>query len=301
MKVDYLQLIKDSWNFTWKYKALWLFGFFLAIASGGGGGAFNIPDFSSDSYTGKSRDFSNFDSIINEPYFWGLMVLALLIIIGLSLLFWYLSTISETSITKAVVYDEEAQAEKIKIKPLWKEANGYVLKLFLLDIIIFLTALIFILPLVVILIILFSSPAAIFFVLLCCIGVPVLIVISTLIGWLLLTTRKLIILYNLGVRESLKQSLELVKSNLLEYFVFSITTFLLGILYMIPIVIVGFILVTLFLILAAIIAIMDSTLLVLIFLITVILVGLGIIGLMSAPYMVLIQSYSTKFILRIKR
>lgn len=36
--MEYTKILKRAWQITWRHKALWLFGFFLALFSGGGGG-----------------------------------------------------------------------------------------------------------------------------------------------------------------------------------------------------------------------------------------------------------------------
>jgi len=36
--MDYTKIIKRAWEITWRHKALWFFGFLLALVSGGGGG-----------------------------------------------------------------------------------------------------------------------------------------------------------------------------------------------------------------------------------------------------------------------
>lgn len=37
--MEYKNILKRAWDITWKHKALWLFGFFLALMGGGGGAA----------------------------------------------------------------------------------------------------------------------------------------------------------------------------------------------------------------------------------------------------------------------
>ena len=43
--MDYYDLLKRAFQITWRYRALWIFGFFLALCGGGGGGGgnFNPP------------------------------------------------------------------------------------------------------------------------------------------------------------------------------------------------------------------------------------------------------------------
>ncbi len=36
--MDYTKILKRAWEITWRHKALWLFGFLLALVGGGGGG-----------------------------------------------------------------------------------------------------------------------------------------------------------------------------------------------------------------------------------------------------------------------
>jgi hypothetical protein len=46
--VDHTQIIKRAVAITWRYRPLWLFGFLLALCSGGSGGNFNPPSGSGD-------------------------------------------------------------------------------------------------------------------------------------------------------------------------------------------------------------------------------------------------------------
>jgi hypothetical protein len=55
MTMDYRRILKRSWDITWNYRALWVFGFILALTTpggggsngggggGGGGGSFTVP------------------------------------------------------------------------------------------------------------------------------------------------------------------------------------------------------------------------------------------------------------------
>ncbi len=57
--MDYLDLLKRSFHITWRYRALWIFGFLLALCSGGGGGGnFNPPG---NLFQGGSSDGGDFD------------------------------------------------------------------------------------------------------------------------------------------------------------------------------------------------------------------------------------------------
>lgn len=57
--MDHLNLLKQAFKITWRYRPLWVFGFFLALCSGGGGGGgggnFNV--------SGRGGDFGGLPEI----------------------------------------------------------------------------------------------------------------------------------------------------------------------------------------------------------------------------------------------
>ena len=61
--MNHVDILKRAFQITWRYRALWVFGFFLALCggggSGGGGGNFN--------FSGSSNDFDDFGDIPNVP------------------------------------------------------------------------------------------------------------------------------------------------------------------------------------------------------------------------------------------
>jgi hypothetical protein len=166
MKVDYFGLMKDSFNFTLKYKALWLFGFFLALFAGGSSGGNN--SYSGNSYNSGSSSSTNtlpteaqdalnkagdyFTNLVNQPWFWVLVVV--LIVLGLAFfcLAIYLTNISNTALVKAVKYDEEGKTDKITVKSLWNDGNILFWKTFLYGLlwgfVIFFVTLVMILPII---------------------------------------------------------------------------------------------------------------------------------------------------------
>jgi hypothetical protein len=62
--MDHIDLLKRSFRITWRYKPLWLFGFLLALCSGGSGGGGNGGSFN---YQASSDDFKNFGNVPNIP------------------------------------------------------------------------------------------------------------------------------------------------------------------------------------------------------------------------------------------
>jgi len=72
--MDHINVLKRAFSITWRYKALWVFGFFLALCgggSGGSGGNFN--------YSGNSGDFSDFGGPSGMPNIDPDLVIALIV------------------------------------------------------------------------------------------------------------------------------------------------------------------------------------------------------------------------------
>jgi len=63
--MNHIDLLKRSFNITWRYKPLWLFGFLLALCSGGSGGGGNGGSFN---YQASSDDFNKFDDVPGIPH-----------------------------------------------------------------------------------------------------------------------------------------------------------------------------------------------------------------------------------------
>ena len=66
--MDYLDLVKRAWSITWRYRPLWLFGFLLALCSGGGGGGnIRLPGNSVGGDFGDGSSLPNLDNFSIEP------------------------------------------------------------------------------------------------------------------------------------------------------------------------------------------------------------------------------------------
>lgn len=59
--MKHLDILKQSFRITWRYRALWIFGFLLALCGGGGGGGGNI-NFPSGG--GDEEDFENLGQLM---------------------------------------------------------------------------------------------------------------------------------------------------------------------------------------------------------------------------------------------
>lgn len=65
--MDYLDLLKRAWSITWRCRPLWLFGFFLALCSSGGGGSIRLPGNSFGGDFGDGSSLPNLDNLSIEP------------------------------------------------------------------------------------------------------------------------------------------------------------------------------------------------------------------------------------------
>lgn len=308
MKIDFIELIKESFRFTWKYKILWVFGFIIALFSGGSN--FNSSDFGSDrGSTGRNPDMSfvndrisqDLSNFVNSPAFPIVIIVLILVLLALAFLGWYLTQNSTISLINAVKHDNNGEKEKIAFGSLWKEANSYFfwrIALFTLlwGLAVFSIILILFLPVVVIAI----ATMGLGFVLICC-SVLLLIPILILATMVEATAYNLVVYYNYGIRDSLSEAWRLVKKEWQNY----LLAFLFGLLPNIAFGIVIFI--------AAMILIIPSVLLFIAFmsavesvaiLVTVAVIGAILIAIIlaaiAAPTYVFNITYWTKFINKIK-
>jgi len=92
--MDYMELIKRSVNNAWKYKFLWLFGFFVSVADGIGG------HWWTDKLDRKCTvHFEEFGAIGIDH---ALLILLALLAFSLWVLFWIMSVLSEASLIHGI-------------------------------------------------------------------------------------------------------------------------------------------------------------------------------------------------------
>lgn len=304
MKTDFFGLAKEAFDFTIKYKVLWIFGFVLAFLQTGSNFYSNVPDSSElGSFNEFERQFSSQSGLASMSdtsiylILGGVLVCALV----LSLIAWYLSRVSTIAINRAVKHDAEGNSHLITFKSLWSDSQNYIWKIILFDLIIILGAivisLIIVLPIVLLAAV--TGPFVIF--LLCCVFVicaPLLIVIGVLVQ----TSIVLITNYNYGISDALQESWRLFKKEWANY----ILAVLVGILISIPYFIIAFFLAIVMavgIIAIAVFLFSSMTSTPVLAIVLVLLVGLlaGVIySGVSAPFMVFIQTYWTKFFSKIK-
>ncbi len=123
--MDHIRVLQRAWRITWSYRALWFFGFLLALTTGNGGSSSSASRNSNNANNQGWQDMfpngkfawphipSNAINTFNEylPLIIGLSFLALVLVIASSVLRY----VSETSLIR-MVDEEEKNGSKSSVK-----------------------------------------------------------------------------------------------------------------------------------------------------------------------------------------
>lgn len=152
--MNYAKILKRAWDILWNYKALWIFGFLLALTTNSGfnGGArgsshsgtssqnygFEIPSEIQDAFDALSQYFHRVFSPENLPTFIGIGIAIIVFFILLAILFAILHYVSRTALIK-MVDTYETSGEKVN----WRQGfrlgwSRQAWQLFLINLVIFL-------------------------------------------------------------------------------------------------------------------------------------------------------------------
>jgi hypothetical protein len=110
MNLDYFEVIKRAWQITWKYKFLWVFGYFIALAAGGSNLSSSLQ--SSTNSADTSAAASGFSGFANAYLVMIIVVAGLLMISGF--VFWILSIISTGGLVGAAAKIERGETTSLK-------------------------------------------------------------------------------------------------------------------------------------------------------------------------------------------
>ena len=305
ISIDYLELIKDSAKFTWKYKILWVFGFILALF-GGGSGSNSYSSFgesSSESDFGNKSDDSldKMKDIVSSPAIWIIVGILVLLVILLTVLSWYLKNVARVALFDALLLD--LKGKKIPgIGKLWSGTHSRLFRIFKYDLFWFLVTFPLILLFAVFLIITIITNL---WPLLCaglCLFIPILIVGGILVSILNSIGFRILLLKEEGIFTTVKLSWQFLKTLFLKTVA--------GLLFLnIPLMIVGFVLaiasmiliVPVFLIMivgfitTASVSVFITVSLVIVFILLIFVVA-ALIALVSSPLKVYSETYMTKFV-----
>jgi hypothetical protein len=232
--MDYVALLKRAFEITIKYRALWIFGFFLALCStGSGGGGNNGVRVGGQDFSGNGNGFGGggFDlpfKSIPEPTVWligGIVAAIVCLILLLVVVGIVVRAVTRTALTGMV--DQLEETETVTIRDGWR--IGWSKRAWT----VFLISLIITVPLIIIfglLLLVVLSPFALAFLentgllilgIVAGIGLLLLWILAVIVtsivvmpfqelGW------RYAVLRNLGAIESLKASYALIRQNLKE-------------------------------------------------------------------------------------
>jgi hypothetical protein len=176
--IDIKKILKRAWHILWNYRVLWVFGFLLALTSGGAGGGNSGSSYQAGSSSTSGNDFNFqpgpfwneltrwFDRTIaplfESPaqhvatFIWiGVVVLLFLLITGVVAAF--LRYVSETAVIR-MVDEYEQSGTKVGFKAGWRLGwDRRAFRLWLIDLVISLPVILFLLFLVLIGLLVFFS------------------------------------------------------------------------------------------------------------------------------------------------
>lgn len=225
--MNHIDLLKQSLKITWRYRTLWLFGFFLALCSSGGGGNGNF------NYSGNSSDFEDFGPVpgmpgIDPDMMVAVIVGAICLVILLIIVSVVVQTVARTAIIGMVrqISDTESVTVRDGLRLGWSRGAWRVFLVGLIiglpvGIVAFILILVAFAPL---LLLLTEEPALmVVSILLTILAVLFVIVILVIVGAIItpileLTWRR-VVLDDRGVFAGISEVFGLIKRNLKDVFV----------------------------------------------------------------------------------
>lgn len=226
--MDHIKIIKRAWNTTWRYKALWIFGILLALTSGGGGGGGGNVGAQFGGNGGGQWPFP--DTLEFPTPSWDLIIAAMVALCCLILLLTVFTVIaryvSETALIRMVDDHEETGAQRTVKQGFQLGWSRAAWRLFLIELLVgIVLGTVFILLLLLALtplLVWFTQNTALrvvgtvgaigFFFLV----IMLAILVGTVVSVLLYIIRRVCVLEECGVFESLREGLRFVRAHLKE-------------------------------------------------------------------------------------
>lgn len=248
--MDYVKILKRAFSITWNYRALWVFGIILALTAGGGANA-NFGNWNNGSTSlPRGNHYQppggfRLPEIPNQAIeSWMPIAIAVgCLIVLLAVLFAIGRYVSETSLIR-MVDEHEASAEEVSVRQGfrlgWSRASW---RLFLIDLLIGLVGMLaFLLTLTIalapLLVWMTDNTAARVMGSVVAIGMFILfmilwIVVGIAFSLIILNIRRLCVLENLGVMDSIRRGLAISRRHAGDILVMGIIMFGLGLLWVI--------------------------------------------------------------------
>lgn len=119
--MDYFDILKRGWKLTWKYKALWILGFFVAGGGGGGGGGSSSYRYGGNTGSGTSNPMAGFETWFAENLVVVMVLAAFLVVLGVVV--WVLAVAAQGGLVHLVSEAEENR--EVRLRDGWKVGFRY--------------------------------------------------------------------------------------------------------------------------------------------------------------------------------
>lgn len=226
-KIDYLNILKQSWHITWHNKYLWWFGFFLALGSGGGNFNFGWPSGQQTKNQSEQQMLESFNAFLDK--YWEYILIGIVAISVIIFILIILKIICRAGLIKSV--QKIATGEETSFKKGFLEGKKYFWKLLFLGLIIgfFMLGAILVLATPVVFLIFLKS--YIWAILLGILAVLIIITLVILAAFLKEYANLYLVLSGIGIRSSLESAFKLFKKNLGPSIIFSLILIATGIIF----------------------------------------------------------------------
>lgn len=217
--MDYFGKLTEAFNFTWRYKKLWVLGFLIALFGGGGG------NWGSTNYSGFSDNFSREDRInFSEGVNNNISGAEVLLILGVSfvvliilIIGWYLMSRAKAGLVLSV--KDDANGDEPTLGRAWGQGGKYVWRYILMDVLVIAINILIVVPLL-LLSAAFSLLGSFFAVvsfLLLCLLVPIGLLYLAFWAMIYTSAQRVIVLEDLGAWAALKRGFYLARTKLGDF------------------------------------------------------------------------------------
>lgn len=218
-KIDYFQLVKDSFNFTIENKLLWLFG--LLITIGGGGMSFNYNFPGSKSSEDKIDEMQLASMMRKFSFFWETykewIILGIILLVIILVALYLLGIIGRGALIDSI-FKTLKKEEGITFSSGFKKGYHFLGKMFLMNLIFSVAVLVVIAIMAFPIVRLFMLKAYIAGALMSLVAICILISLFVLIFFLSKYAQIYLVSSNIGPVASIKLGYQLFEKNLITSF-----------------------------------------------------------------------------------
>ncbi len=222
-EIEYIQILKDSWEIIWNNKYLWWFGFFIAL--GGGGFNFQIPANNNEKLEWTEKSQENLFHWVNDYWVWIIAGLAAIIIFAIILM--ALRIICQAAIIKSL--EAIKNKERINFSVGFKKGRKYFWKILAIDLILGFLILGIMIVLFLPVVFLFYLKSYIAASLLLILAILIFIPLIILISFLKKYAYFYLVLAKTGIRISIENAYQVFRKNILSSITMALLLLAIGI------------------------------------------------------------------------